>query len=124
MPTPPAILNKVKLLQRLAFSPNPHEAESARQLADKLIEKHNITPEELESLKDPKPLYGEDEKLYVSIGIVGWRQQLAVAIGNHFGCQIVQVELVPADGPHPFEYYCYGEPEDVKNVQFVFRACQ
>jgi len=122
MPTPPAILNKVKLLLRLATSPNPHEAESARKLAEGLIDKHGITPEELESLKDPKPLYSEEEKIFSTIGIVSWRRQLALAIGKHFGCQIVEEELVPAEGPHPFHYYGYGEPEDVEKVKLAFTA--
>lgn len=122
MPTPLNILNKIKLLQKLAGSPNPHEAESAKQLADKLIQKHNITPEELETIKDPKPLYGDDERLFITIGIIGWKQQLSVSIGNHFDCQIVQEELVPMEGSHPFHYFVYGNPDDVKNVQFAFHA--
>lgn len=121
MPTPPHILNKIKLLLKLATSPNPHEAESAQRLADGLIEKHGVTAEEIAAL-DPKPLYGDNDKLYTTIGIVAWRQQLAVAVATHLECQIVQVELVPSEGEHPFEYYVYGEPEDVKNVQFAFRA--
>lgn len=122
MPTPPSILNKVKLLLGLANSPNPHEADNARKLADALIEKHTITEEELESLKDAKPLYGEDEKIYESIGIVSWKQQLLVSISNYFDCQVVQEELVPADGPHPFHYFAYGEPEDVGSVRTYFQS--
>jgi hypothetical protein len=121
--TPPAILNKIKLLLKLTQSPNPFEADSAHKLAQGLIEKHNVSPEELESLKDSKPFYGEDELVFTTIGIIGWRQQLVLAIATHLSCQIVQEEIVPAeDAPHPFHYYAYGEPEDVKNVQFVFKA--
>lgn len=120
--TPPAILNKIKLLRKLSQSPNPHEAESATRLSEGLIKKHNISPEELESIKDAKPLYGDDEKVYTSLGIVSWRQQLVVSVANHLNCKIIQEELVPMDGPHSFNYYAYGEPEDVKNVQFVFKT--
>jgi hypothetical protein len=120
MPTPPAILNKIKLLLKLSGSPNSFEAESAQRLADGLIEKHGVTPEELESIKDPKPLYTEDEKLFVSIGIIGWKQQLALTIGTYFECQIVQEELVPIEGPRPFHYYVYGDVDNVKNVQSSF----
>jgi hypothetical protein len=122
MATPPAILNKVKLLLKLATSPNPHEADSARKLAEGLIEKHNIPPEELETLKDPKPLYGEDEKLFTTIGLVGWRQKIALAVGNHFECQIVVEELVPNEGEHQYHYFVYGDPPDVKKVQYGFRS--
>lgn len=113
------ILNKVKLLLGLAKSPNPHEAESARNLAQGLIEKHGVTPEEIEAL-NPKPLYGDEEKVYVSLGVVGWMQQLCLCVGSYFECQIVQVELVPNEGPHPFEYYAYGDPESVEAVKSNF----
>lgn len=122
MPTPPAILNKIKLLYRLATSPNANEADSARQLAEKLVAKYSVTPEELESLKDPKELYSDDEKLYTTLGLVSWRQQLALAIGTYFDCQVVQVETVPNDGPHYFDYYVYGDPQDTQTVHFVFHA--
>lgn len=122
MPTPPTILNKVKLLLKLSGSPNPHEADSARKLAEGLIKKHNITPEELESIKDPKPLYGEEEKLYSSTGIIGWKRQLALCIGTHFDCQIVQEELVPYEGEHQFDYYVYGDVNDVANTQLSFHT--
>jgi hypothetical protein len=120
MSTPENILAKVKLLLNLANSSNPNEAENAKAMADKLVSKYNISPEELESLKDKKPLYGEDEKLFITIGLVSWRQRLALAIGKHFYCQIVQEELVPTEGLHQFNYFVYGEPEDVVTVKFVF----
>ena len=121
MSAPPAILHKVKLLINLSTSPNPNEAESARVLADKLIAKYNITEEELSSL-DEKVYYGEDEKLFVTLGVVGWRQQLALAVATYFDCQIVQEELVPAEGVHQFNYYVYGDTDQVKDTQFVYHA--
>jgi len=121
MSTPPAILNKVKLLLNLASSPNPNEAANARELADKLISKYNITEDELSSL-EPKEFYGENEKLFVTLGVVGWRQQLAVAVSKYFDCQIIQEELVPAEGLHQFNYYVYGDDDQVKDVQFVYHA--
>lgn len=117
-----AVLQKIKLLLKLASSPNENEAANARAMADKLISKYNITEEELKSIEDKKPLYGEDDKLFVTIGICGWRQQLALAIGKHFLCQIVQEELVPAEGLHQYNYYVYGDPEDSDNVKFVYHT--
>lgn len=122
MSTPPAILNKVKLLLNLANSPNnQNEAEAARAMADKLIAKHNITQEELDAM-EPKEFYGENEKLFVTLGIVSWRQQLALAVATYFDAQIVQEELVPAEGVHQFNYFVYGEDDQVKDVQFVYHA--
>lgn len=121
MSVTPAILNKVKLLLNLANSPNPNEAENARAMADKLIAKYNISEEELASL-EPKEFYGENEKLFTTQGVVSWKQQLAVAIANYFDCQIVQEELVPAEGPHQFTHFVYGDDDQVKDTQFVYHA--
>jgi hypothetical protein len=120
MPTPENILAKVKLLLKLTESSNPHEAANAKVMALKLIEKHKITSEELESLKDKKPLYGETERVFTTVGISGWKQQVILAIGNHFECQIVQEEIVPLEGVHQFDYYAYGDPDQVENVKIAF----
>lgn len=122
MSAPAPILAKFKLLLKLTASSNANEAENARVMADKLIEKYNITEDELKSLEDKKPLYGEDEKVFMTIGLNPWRQQLVLAIGLHFDCQIVQEEIVPVEGLHEFSYFAYGEPEDVVNVQFVYHV--
>lgn len=122
MSAPEPILAKIKLLLKLASSENPNEADNARQMADRLIEKYNITEGELESLQDKKPLYGEDEKVFMTIGLVPWRQQLVLAIGTHFECRIVQEEVVPTEGLHEFSYFAYGDPEDVINIKFVYHV--
>lgn len=124
MSAPPSILQKVKLLLNLASSPNPNEAANAKELADKLIAKYNITEQELSSL-DPKEFYGENEKLFVSLGICHWKQSLALAVSKYFDCQIVQEEMVPTNGQidfHEFHYYVYGDDDQVKNTQFVYQA--
>lgn len=122
MTTPEHILLKVKLLINLKNSSNANEADNARVMAEKLILKYEISSEELESLKDKKPLYGEDEKLFSTIGIASWRQQLAVAVAKQFACQIVQEETVPVEGEHEFSYFAYGNPEDVSSVKFVYNS--
>lgn len=120
MATPEHILQKVKLLINLSASSNANEADNARAMVDKLIAKHNISTEELESLKEKKPLYGDDDKLFVTLGLVSWRQSLALTIAKQFYCQIVQEELVPVEGLHQFIYYVYGDKEDSNNVKYVF----
>ncbi len=122
MSTPEHILNKVKLLINLSNSPNPNEAENARVMVDKLITKYNITEEELKSLEDKKPLWGDDDKLFVTIGRVHWKQTLALTIAKQFYCQIVQEELVPVEGLHQYTYYVYGDLEDTNNVKFVYNT--
>lgn len=71
---------------------------------------------------DPKVFYGEDEKLFVTIGLHPWRQQLALAVATYFDAQIVQEELVPVEGLHEFIYYVYGDDDQVKDTQFVYHA--
>jgi len=116
------ILSKIKKLRALAESQNDNEAANARKFAEKLIEKYQITEEDLNSIKDKGPLYGENEKLFHSSIVIPWKNQLALGIANHFGCYIVQEELVPADGSHEYDYYVYGEDEDTESVKFAFSA--
>lgn len=116
------ILNKIKLLLNLANSPNPNEAESARAMAEKLISKYNITEEELKSIQDKPNPFTNDNKLFDTIGLSSWRQQLALAIGKHFYCQIVQEKCVPAQGIEQYNYYVFGDAEDIESVKFVYPA--
>lgn len=122
MTTPEPILSKIKLLLNLADSDNANESGNARGMADKLISKYNVTEGELASLGEKKPLYGEDEKIFMTIGLNPWRQQLVLAIGNNFSCKIVQEEVVPMDGLHEFSYFAYGDPDDVENVKFAYHV--
>lgn len=116
------ILSKIKKLLVLAESQNDNEAANAKKFAEKLIEKYQITEEDLNSIKDKGPLYGENEKLFHSSVLVPWKNQLALGIANHFGCYVVQEELVPADGAHEYDYYVYGGDQDVESVKFAFNA--
>jgi hypothetical protein len=120
MSTPENILAKIKLLQKLSQSPNPNEAANAVTMAQKLIEKYSITEEELKSLEEKKPLYGEDEKLFHTTNIIGWKNQLALAIASHFECYVVQEETVPVDGNREYTYFVYGDPDDVNSSKYVF----
>lgn len=116
------VLIKIRLLLNLTKSPNVNEAENAQAMVDKLIAKHNITPEELKSIEDKKSLYGDVNKVFNTIGLVGWKQQLVLAVGKYFYCQIVQEVLVRAHGLQEYVYYVYGEPEDETNTKFVFNS--
>lgn len=118
----PAILNKIRLLLKLTSSPNENEAANAREMADRLIAKYNIDQAQLDALDDPTPLYGEDEKIYTTNGLVTWKQQLVLAIANYFECQVVVEEMVNTDGTHQFSYFAYGDDDQVKDTQFAFRA--
>ncbi len=121
MSAPASILAKIKKLLSLATSSNPNEAQNARALADGLMAKYNITEDDLASL-DPKEYYGENEKLFFTVGLSPWRQQLAVAVASYFDCQIVQEQLGAAEGEATYTYFVYGDDDQVKDVQFVYHA--
>lgn len=122
MSTPKTVLNKIKLLLNLVNSPNANEAAAAQAMADKLIAKYNVTEEELASLVDKEPLYGKDDLLFHTISLVGWMQRLALACAKQFYCHIVQEKCQPAVGSPEYNYYVYGEDENVNYVKFVFNA--
>lgn len=121
MSVPVSILSKIKKLLSLATSSNPNEAANAQALADGLMAKYNVTEADLASL-DPKEYYGENEKLFFSIGLSSWRQQLAVGVASYFDCQIVQEMVVMAEGATQYTYFVYGDDDQVKDVQFVYHA--
>jgi hypothetical protein len=121
MSAPPGILAKIKKLLNLTQSSNPNEAQNAQALADGLMAKYNITEHDLASL-DPKEYYGENEKLFFTMGLSNWRQQLAVSVASYFDCQIVQEKVVPAEGVEQYTYFVYGDDDQVKDVQFVYHA--
>ncbi len=122
MATPAHILTKVKFLINLSASPNPNEAATARATADKLISKYLISEEELRSLEDKKPLYGDNELLYHTFAIVGWMNKLALAVATHFDCYIVQEETHPATGGVEYSYFVYGGEDEEEFVKFVYHS--
>jgi len=121
MSAPPGILAKIKKLLSLATSSNQNEASAAQALADGLMAKYNITEHDLSAL-DPKEYYGENEKLFFTIGLSTWRQQLSVSVAGYFDCQIVQEILGAAEGEATYTYFVYGDDDQVKDVQFVYHA--
>ena len=121
MSASPAILNKIKLLQKLSASPNQHEADNARAKAAELIAKHEITEEELASIQE-KVFYTDKEFLYSTIGLEGWKQQLALGIANYFDCQIVQEVLVPYEGDNEYRHFVYGDEQAASQTQQVFHT--
>lgn len=116
-----AHLHKIKLLFNLAAKAPEHEAANAKALAQKLMEKHGVTDEQLqELLNDGKPLYGEDQKLFSTPTVVPWKSLLAYLVSFKYNCYVVQEEQVPSEGSSEFVYYLYGDDNDVATVQYFF----
>lgn len=118
--TNPEILNKIKYLQNLAKSDNENEAATAANLASKLIEKYQLSEEEVSSLTEKESPYGENERIFSMTGLILWKQQLILAIGDRFDCKIVQEDLAPNEGEHQYVYFALGEPEAVIQVKAVY----
>lgn len=116
-----AHLHKIKLLFNLAAKAPEHEAANAKALAQKLIDKHGVTEDQLnELLNDGKPLYGEDQRLFSTSTVVPWKSLLAYLVSFKFNCYVVQEEQVPTEGTSVFVYYLYGDDNDVAVVQAFF----
>jgi hypothetical protein len=122
MSAPENILTKIKLLMKLASSDNENEANTAKTLAEKLIEKYSISEEELSSLKEKKSIYGDEAKIFTVTEIVGWKNQLVLAVAKKFSCLIIQEESVPSSGVSQFSYYAYGEDEDIETTKLVYNT--
>lgn len=110
------------MLLKLSKSDNVNEASNALIFAQRLIEKHGITAEELEEIAEKAPAYGDDELLYTSPVMISWKMQLAFAISSKFDCMVVQEEVVPVDGNGEFQYYIYGSPDMVLAIKQVFES--
>jgi Protein of unknown function (DUF2786) len=122
MSAPETILLKIKLLLNLSQSSNPNEAENAKLMADKLVAKYGVTEAELAALINKKASYDDNERLFFTVGLVSWRQRLALSIAKYFFCSVVQEEVVPMEGFHQFNYFLFGESDDMENVRIAYAA--
>ena len=120
--TPAHILTKVKFLINLGSSPNANEAAAAVAAAEKLIAKYNISAEELKSIEDQPRVYSADSLLFKTFQVVNWMQHLALACAKQFYCYVVVESITAATGLQEFNYYVYGDDDDIVNVKFAFNA--
>jgi len=105
---------KIKGLLKLSASVNTGaEAETSLNLAKKLMEKYNITSEEVEE----KVINYEDEKflLFTSKEEIYWKSKLAMDVANKVYCYVIQNKLIAGTGEEQYVYYIYGEYEDDVN---------
>lgn len=122
MTTPDHILTKVRFLLNLGTSSNENEATAAKAAADKYIAKYNITPEELKAADDSPRVYSADSLLFKTFKVVGWMQHLALACAKQFYCYIVVEQITAPSGHQEFNYYVYGEDEDIVSVKLAFNV--
>lgn len=114
-----AAIEKVKLLKRLAASPEEHESNNAKVLADKLIERFNLLPEEYEE-KEEIQAYNDDDLLFTSPIQEEWSSTLALVISRKYDCLIIEEQNLAGTGETYFKYFVYGNSEDVAICKLLY----
>lgn len=115
------ILNKIKLLLSLAASENKNEAANAQQLADNLINKHQITPEELDSLT-PKEYYNDNSKLIETREYKQWIPRLVASIAYYLDIYPVQEIYTTNTGEQCWVYYFSGAEQAIQSGKVLFNS--
>lgn len=114
-------LQKIKLLLNLAKSPNENEAANAAAMALKLIEKFNVTDEQLAEIDaNGRPIYTEDNLMLDTPELADWKNILALAVANKYDCYAIQEENVASSGERTYKYFVYGEEDDVAIAKELF----
>lgn len=114
-------LIKIKLLLNLSKSPEPGEAANAAAMALKLIEKFNVTDEQLREIESSdKPIYTDENLLLETPELADWKNILALVVAKKYDCYAIQEENVLTTGEKSFKYYVYGEPEDIIIAKQLF----
>lgn len=114
-------LQKIKLLLNLAKSPEPGEAANAAAMALKLIQKFNVTDEQLQEIESSdKPIYTDENLLLDTPELADWKNILALVVATKYDCYAIQEENVLSTGERSYKYFVYGEPEDIAIAKQLF----
>jgi len=118
----PAAIQKVKLLFRLAASAPEHESATATAMAQQIIAKFGLVPEEYE-VKEVKPLYGDsdDDLLFSTPTEIEWKSILALVVGTKYDCFIIKEENIASTGDRVLKYFVYGDESDVLMTKGLFK---
>jgi hypothetical protein len=124
------IVDRIRKLQGLAQSPNPHEAEAAAEQALRLMREHAVSQrdvdEAVQAASDPlvkRSLYLEGfrlvdyaEKTKHVHWVAGWKRSLANAVGEYLGLQSSY-----KGGTAVFSYY--GHTSDIAAAVELYGVC-
>lgn len=109
------VISRIKKLLALAESSNPHEAESAQDLANKLLEKHGLTLKDIQETIDD----GFSKLLIFERGthLVRAEMDLAIIVAQFHDCVVVF-----KDHPKPEQAFAIGDSTKTVKVreQFLF----
>lgn len=112
-----AHLHKIKLLLALTESPEANEAAAAQAMVDKLVAKYNVTPEQLNALKNKQELNMDDQLLFKVKERLEWKAHLAFIIASKFDCSVMEC-CMNADSS--FHYFLFGPDESVASVKELY----
>jgi hypothetical protein len=114
-------LKKIKLLLNLATSSNENEAASARERAQKLIDKFQVSPEELEKLSlDETPIYTDENLLLEIEDFSDWMATLALIVAKKYDCHAIQERILLTTGATVYKFFIYGEDGDVEIGKMLY----
>jgi hypothetical protein len=86
-----SIIDRVQKLLALSKSSNPHEAANAAALADKLIQKHQLTEAELVASNNAEVAERPDQykdPIYSTARRTAWKSHLASNLARHYDCAV------------------------------------
>lgn len=115
------VIDKIRQLRELSKSSNIFEATAAAKAADKLLQKHRLTEEDLIARGVSQKEYPEDDShvLYETARIITWKSILASVLARHYGCALwdgVSYET----GHKVSRYKLVGRKSDMEMVRYLF----
>lgn len=114
------IIERIQKLLALSKSDNPNEAANAAALADKLINKHQISNAELQATSHEQvPVDRYKDPIYSSARRTAWKAHLASALARHYDCA-VYISFGHEGRNKTSNYTLVGREEDCAIACFMF----
>jgi hypothetical protein len=105
----PQVITRIRKLLALSKSSNPNEADSAPSLADKLLEKHGLTEDQV--LQSTSEGFSQSLIIERSNHLTKSEMELAIIVAEFHDCVVVF-----KNHPKPEKAFAVGESENTKEV--------
>lgn len=109
-----SIIEKVKRLQALSKSSNLNEAMNAAAIANRLIDEHRLTEEDL----DDNPMVDDLDPVYETGKITTWKNNLVILVAGHYGCAVYIAQTYP-NGRKYSSYHLVGKKSDIEIAKYM-----
>lgn len=116
------IIEKINNLRKLMTSSNVNEAAAAAKQADKLINQHRISEQELNTAAGIKEeeIFSDEEYLYESGRAVSWKINLAIYLSRHYSCYIFNQVDYNKTGRKITRLKLTGTKSDIEILKYMF----